>query len=241
MKRVLGFTVVELLVVIVVVGILAGVTIISYGSWQHNTANTSVKSDIQQATAGLSSYKNFKNTYPPNLAGTDFASSENVALTLYTNAPSVGVYDELTSDQNAQLFLNTCNANLESSDNTACVFNGKNGGAKIHVKGTSSSNMIWSPSPITTDYLRANCGSLCSNVETMISQFEVQGGSFPLVLSGTNTSLPEPTQVPNGVASEYCLEGRAGDFTDIAYHSTSASREISQGPCPDNPDLHYYP
>jgi len=118
-----AFTLVEILTIVAVVGVLAGLVVVGFGSWQRSQATTVVKSDVKQAVSGLASYKNFKNNYPPNLAGTGFAASKDVALKLSTNAPSVGVYQGLSGDQNAQLFLNTCNANLFTTpNNTACKF-----------------------------------------------------------------------------------------------------------------------
>lgn len=238
-----GFTVVELLIVITVVALLAGITIVSYGTWQQRVATTTVLSDINLATSGLKNYRNNKDNYPPNLAGTGFVSSKGIAVTLYTNAPSIGVYSSLTNDQNAQLFLNVCNANLNGTNNTTCTFNGSGGGAKIHVKGTSGSNFYWSPSPLSKTYLQNNCASLCANVATLITQFEAQGGVFPIVLSGNNVSLPEPTDTPNGDATRYCLEGRSGSYPDIVFHSESenTSAKPTEGACPADPDLQYFP
>jgi prepilin-type N-terminal cleavage/methylation domain-containing protein len=238
-----GFTIVELLVVITVIAILAGIVVVAYGAWQKRAATQTVLSDTNLAKSGLENFQNFKDTYPPNLAGTGFVSSKSVAITLYTNAPSIGVYDSLTDDQNAQLFLNVCNANLNGTNNTTCTFNGSGSGAKIHVKGTSGSNFYWSPSPLTKTYIQNNCASLCTKVATLISQFEAQGGVFPIVLSGNNVSLPEPTNTPSGNATEYCLEARSGLFQDVIYHTLSSqvASSATAGACPPDPDLQYFP
>jgi general secretion pathway protein G len=239
-----AFTLIEILTVVGILGILAGLVVVGLGSWQRAQATTAVKSDVRQAVSGLASYKNFKNNYPPNLAGTGFAASKDVALKLTTNAPSVGVYEGLTGDQNAQLFLNACNANLFATpNNTACSFQGNGGGAKIHAKGTSGSNTIWN-SPVGQSDLTLNCGSeqeACNQaIASMISQFSAQGGEFPIIVPGNTVPLPEPTQVPNGPANRYCLEGRASDFPDIVFYALSSSTTITAGECPNDPTLHYY-
>jgi Tfp pilus assembly protein PilE len=243
-----GFTLSEILVIVVILGILAGLSIISYGTWQQRTASNVVKSDIQQAVGGLKAHQNFKNGYPPNMAGTGFAASAGVALTLLTNAPSVGVYENLTGSENAQLFLNSCNANVFATpNNTACQFQGSGGGgggAKIHVKGTVSSNAIWN-SPIQQSDLTLSCGAeqtACDEaLATMISEFIAQGGTFPITVPGSNVPLPAPTQVPNGMADRYCLEGRSANYPTIAYHFLSESDSIAVGSCPVDPTLRYYP
>lgn len=243
MLRKAGFTIVELLVIITVIAILAGVVIVGYGAWQQRIATKSVQSDITLATSSLKNYRNYKNSYPPNLAGTGFASTKTVAVTLYTNAPSVGVYESLTNDQNAQLFLNVCNANLNGTNNTACTFNGSGSGARIHVRGTSGANFFWSPSPLSKTYIQNNCSGLCANITQLISQFEAQGGVWPIVVSGNNVSLPEPTQTPNGAATRYCIEGRSGPHPSVVYHSRSenSSSPPTVGACPADPTLRYFP
>lgn len=239
-----AFTIVEVLVGISILATLAALTFISFGAWQRSQANSAVRSDIQQAASGLQSYKNFKNNYPPNLAGTGFATSRQVALKLSTNAPSIGVYENLDTTQNAQLFLNACNANLFATpNNTACSFQGNNVGAKIHAKGTNGSNTIWD-SPIAQSSLGLSCGAqqtVCDGaIDSMINQFTAQGGVFPIVVPDNNVPLPEPTQVPNGPANRYCLEGRANDYPEIVYYVLSDTKTITAGACPNDPSLKYY-
>lgn len=235
-----GFTIVELIVIIAIIGILAAISILSYGNWQHHAADSSLQNDTIQAATSLKSYNSFHNSYPPNMAGVDFIPSQSDALTLYTDAPSVGVYTNLTSDQNAQLFLNVCNANLNGLNNTTCTFSGHGGGAKIHVAGTVGSNTIW-PSPIKQSDVTLSCGSACdAATNAMIAQLLAQGGTFPIMVSGSNVVLPPPTLVPNGPAANFCLEGHSGNFSDLVYHTTNTDTVIAQGTCPSNPNLHYF-
>lgn len=57
----LGFTVVELLVVVVVLVILAGIIILSYGNFQQKTRDGERKSDVTQIAAAIGNYRNWKN------------------------------------------------------------------------------------------------------------------------------------------------------------------------------------
>jgi prepilin-type N-terminal cleavage/methylation domain-containing protein len=246
MRRIIfsGFTIVELLIVIVVVSVVMTSSIISYTSWQHTVSGKAVRSDIQQAITGLEDHKNFKGSYPPNLAGTGFAASSSVAVTLSTNAPSIGVYSNLTPDQQAQLFLNVCNANMFSTpNNTSCTFQGNGGGAKIHVKGTNATNAIWD-SPIAESDLSLSCGDQQADCDTALSnivtQFNAQGGVFPIIVPNSNVALPEPVLTPNGPADRYCIEGRSAEDATITYHALSDDKIIATGQCPYDPTLHYY-
>lgn len=76
-----GFTIVELITVVVVVAILAGVTTLAYGSWQDSLAKKAVQSDLQIASAAMENAKNFSNGYPSSLPS-KFRASSNVNLSI---------------------------------------------------------------------------------------------------------------------------------------------------------------
>lgn len=88
-----GFTVVELLIVIVVIGILATLTIIAYSGVQDNARRASLQSDVSQSAKKLEEYK-FKNaeTYPTSqasavsLAGIKSSGSNALTYTPYTTS-----------------------------------------------------------------------------------------------------------------------------------------------------------
>lgn len=237
-----GFTVVEIIVVIAVIGILATIVIAGYGMWQRRVADANVQSDLQHGTSALRMYQNFANDYPPNLGGAGFASSADVALKLYTNAPQVRVYSGLTTDQNAQLFLNTCNALMPITSggttyNTSCSFAGNN----IHAAGTNASNVVWHGPTLQQSDITLICGPVCnSTVSTMISQFLAQGGTFPITVPSKNVPLPPYSSVQStGAATRFCLEGSSVQNTDIIYHTSSENNKVTSGPCPSDPALHY--
>ena len=75
-----GFTIVELLVVIIVISILAGMSIITYGQWRTRVAKTSVKSDLTSAAISMRNERNFKDTYPIALPSR-FTPSNDVTVT----------------------------------------------------------------------------------------------------------------------------------------------------------------
>jgi prepilin-type N-terminal cleavage/methylation domain-containing protein len=238
-----GFTIVEIIIVITVLGILTALSAVSFNGWQRDAADSATKSDLIQATSSLESYQNFKDDYPPNLAGTNFAASNTVVLTLYTNAPQTRTYENLTPAQNTQLFLNSCNANMPitSSDgsttyNTSCVLSGKN----LHVKGQVSSNIVIDGPTVQQSDIVLNCGSRCdAALSAMIDEFLAQNGSFPLTIPNQQVALPDPVLTSYGSATDYCLEARASAFNDIVYHTLTGGNSVVVGSCPNDPELHY--
>jgi prepilin-type N-terminal cleavage/methylation domain-containing protein len=63
-----GFTIVELLMVITVIGILAGISLVSYGAVQTRSKTDALKSDLTSAASQLASDLYAKNGYPATLA-----------------------------------------------------------------------------------------------------------------------------------------------------------------------------
>lgn len=54
-----GFTIVELVVVIVVMGILATITVASYGNWRERTVTNQIKSDLNGVATAMENVRNF--------------------------------------------------------------------------------------------------------------------------------------------------------------------------------------
>lgn len=81
MKTHRGFTVVELLVVIAVVGVLSMLTIFAFGDWRDRTARTELKNESSAISAALQSYLNFNNAYPATLAGVRYQANQNITPT----------------------------------------------------------------------------------------------------------------------------------------------------------------
>lgn len=75
-----GFTIIEILVVLAVIGILASITIIGYGNWRTSTITTQIKSDLNGVKTAMEDARNFGNVYPLVIP-TSFTPSSGVTLT----------------------------------------------------------------------------------------------------------------------------------------------------------------
>lgn len=76
-----GFTVVELIVIIVVIGILAAISIVSYGAWQKNITLGVLKSDLTSAANAMEASIEFGASYPSSVPST-FQPSDTVTVTV---------------------------------------------------------------------------------------------------------------------------------------------------------------
>jgi prepilin-type N-terminal cleavage/methylation domain-containing protein len=74
-----GFTIVELLVVITVIGILSTVVLVSYTGWQRSIIAAQLKSDLVAAASAMESSRTFNNTYPASVPSS-FNSSPDVTV-----------------------------------------------------------------------------------------------------------------------------------------------------------------
>ncbi len=236
-----AFTIIEIIVVIVVVALIATLVLVSFSGMQKRSADAVTQRTVADALKSLQLYRVENRSYHANLADTDYLPPLSVATKLFTDAPQMPVYQNLTSEQNAQLFLNSCNGFMPiisggQTFNTACIYNGKN----VHIKGQVSSNIVIDGPSIAQADFTLPCGSDCSAAQAnIINTFLAQGGVFPITVPKAGSSLPSPSMVNAGLATQFCVEGRSGQYNDVAYHSSSVSQLIEAGPCPENPSLHY--
>ena len=75
-----GFTAVEMVVVISLIGILSMIIITQYQGWVKRTAQKEVQSDLISAAAAMEAARNFSNGYPLSLP-TTFKKSPGVNVT----------------------------------------------------------------------------------------------------------------------------------------------------------------
>jgi prepilin-type N-terminal cleavage/methylation domain-containing protein len=74
-----GFTLIELMIVIVILGVLAGIVIFAVGGITDNGNVAACKSDVKTVSVAIEAYKAKNGSYPPNLVPS-LTTSPNVFL-----------------------------------------------------------------------------------------------------------------------------------------------------------------
>jgi len=126
-----GFTIVELLVVIVVIGILASISIVTYKGVQKRAAYTAAISDVSKATEIVESFEALQHTFPTSIEGCPTPGENEVCLKasnggtwLYDAVKSSAAEPDvvIASINNRQFSLATIGG-MEDSDEFIRVFN----------------------------------------------------------------------------------------------------------------------
>ncbi len=110
MSRKYGFTVIEILIVVVVIGILAGIGLVSYNGWRKETVRKAITSDLQNALSAAEQEKNFKGSYPTTLPQSFKSGSPDIVITVRTiplsgSTPAAICIEGTSSRQQLQLHI----------------------------------------------------------------------------------------------------------------------------------------
>ena len=251
-----GFTIVELLIVVVVIAILVTITVVSYTNITRSTIDSAAKAHLVEVAAemrlGLLDTKAF-----PTSLSTKLATNGNVTTQLKT----VGAeqrYTNLTPVQNGTLFSVICQNLIDSGAGRA---NDQGGTPQDYITGCSNwnynkvqiggwVNQVWN-TPVTAQQLRDYGNSFTTNVayqkptheatvksfyNTLADTFIRRGGTTPITSFWDYWASPSSGGVyaealPDGTASNYyCAEAQSIKQPDIIWHVTETNTVVS-GPC----------
>jgi len=91
LRRGAGFTLIEVLIVIAVIGILAVIAIPQFIAYRNRSIDAQMRSDLRNAAVAVESYYTKRNVYPAGIdeiEGFGFQPTEGVALTLNVVSPT---------------------------------------------------------------------------------------------------------------------------------------------------------
>ena len=151
-----GFTIVELVVVIAVIGILATITVVSYGAWHKSTLSAQVKSDLNGAASAMESARTFNNAYPTTLPST-ITASNGVTLTLSGGGATYCIDGASTTDPTIVYYVDSTIKDKGALQGTCIGRPAQNlpatpTGLTIASVDTGQINLSWSAATDATGY-----------------------------------------------------------------------------------------
>ena len=211
-NRYRGFTIVELIVVVAVIGILAGVVLVSYGSWRTSVATASVKSDLQHAASAMESSRSFGNTYSATLP-TTFTSSSGDTMTLtVTSATSFCIDGTSSNSSSIQYYIDNLTQATgpkigTCATRTSALLPSVPTGLTVGLASTTSLSLTWTASSNATSYT-AQCAS---------------DTAFIVGSQSTTVTDPTVTAVVTGLSSTtsyYCRVNATNASSTSAWSAT---------------------
>ena len=103
-----GFTLMELLIVIAILGILVAMGLTSFMSAQKKSRDTKRKNDLRQITIAMEAYFNDKGTYPAS-------SSDGKIMGCYPDDASLCAWGSEFKDKNSTTYMLTLPADINNS------------------------------------------------------------------------------------------------------------------------------
>lgn len=122
-----GFTIVELLIVIVIIGILAAITTVAYNGVQNRARTAAAQALANQASKKVAAYYVSNGSYPTDLSAAEINDVSNLQYSFDNNA-SPATYCLTATSGNVSYYLDSTQAAPQSG---GCAGHGQNGVAAI--------------------------------------------------------------------------------------------------------------
>lgn len=253
-----GFTVVEVLIGIVVIGILAAISVVAYNGIQRQAGASVVMSSLRDVAQRTEAARVVSGTIPSNIDQL-VAVPPDVQIT-YTTPTEDGsgiYYSNLSSPQNGLLFFDLCRDLVTEGYGTGASdfgagtvqyisgcyvygktyiqINGWHGGFEVSNPLTTQARLqeyvdtAASANPDHPTY-RATIQAF---MDELVRRFSAQGGKFPITeywnpWEGV-PNLPPPTTPPSDASGKYCIIASHRKYADISYVSTQNSIAPTRG------------
>ena len=251
-----GFTIVEIIVVIVTIAILAAISTVAYVGIKEKAVASSLMSDLDSAKKSLD-MKSFVSAVAPELPDSYHPSKGNHVEMVKIDLP---YYKDMTPVQNGVLFFDICNSLIDDGYGkgvnqggttekyiTSCDVDNNN---MIQIKGWTGTNLsvpvqsnklqqiadglhytdTWSPERESSEKLFYT---------TLNSRFVAQGGEYPITsfFDGVDWADPryhvviEDLPDPTPRKDKYCIEAYNDSYPDM-YYMIVNGETMAEGRCP---------
>jgi prepilin-type N-terminal cleavage/methylation domain-containing protein len=225
-----GFTIVELLIVIVVIAVLAAISIVAYTGVQQKTRTSAVSSALSQANKKLATYMVENNSYPPDLTTININDTSSMSYQYsVNNSANPATYCITATNGNISYKASSASTTPTSG---GCAGHGTGGVAAVTNLSTNPSfetNLgggysSYNSAPLATLTTGCYLGSRCASVDTsaganrgiiyQLPTAQAAGSSFvySAYIKGTPGQVVVISARPTDGAGTYLGEG-AGGFT----------------------------
>jgi prepilin-type N-terminal cleavage/methylation domain-containing protein len=208
-----GFTIVELLIVIVVIAILAAITIVAYNGIQNRARESAIQAAASQAGRKALAYAPTNNDQYP--AEVDVRTE----LSLPTDTAQA-TYDYYVSGNRKAFCLSTTDTTRTPAVSYAFTQNGSG------MKGRCIKNIIVNPTFETGTYSWGN-GSVTPSVATNWSKSGVNG--LRQVPNSTGTDSYSTTSINTGMTSDLVVLNEPYTISGVFYQSAALSGTLDNG------------
>ena len=254
-----GFTIVELIIVITVIGILATISILGYGGVQKTAVDKAMKSDLETVAAEMQRAALQNGGVFPLTLPSEIQASPDVALTLQQSGTVkfYGASGALTAVQNGSLMAEICQDLIDEGVGSGVNLSG-NTVAYITSCGNWNDDSMqitgWDTekfdTPVTDTALLAYANAFTTNSTTnkiqetvvrdfyhaLVERHTRQGGTYPITSFWDYWATP----LNGGVMAQplpaaqlqpwYCVEATSTKYPDLLWHITD-ELAIEQGAC----------
>jgi len=223
-----GFTLLELLVSISIIGILAGIALVSFTGSQRQARNTQRKNDISQYLSSVENYANRSSTslYPIYASPTSLVTvcTSALGMSACPEDPTVGQQYLYQSDAGGSKYVVW--SSLEGSSNywVSCS-NGVSGESAIAPSGGNCPIADITATP-TSPPLPTNSPTPTSSVPTATPTATPTSGPTP---TSTPTSTPSPTPIPGNLLANPGFEGGLAGWLGWGAEAFVSSTESHSG------------
>lgn len=252
-----GFTIVEIIIVVVLLGILVAVVSVGYGNVRKTAALRAAQSDLLNVATSMERERQQNNAYPTSLPS-DFEPSSDVSLTLSASGAEP-YYNNLSEVQEGMLFSDICSEliaegvgkGVNQGGTTEDYITGCGNWNHDSMQFTGWVSKVWdvpvSDTQLSTyaqNFTTSNTWNKAAHEAVvknfygqMIERFEQRGGEFPIESFWDSWATPQNGGViaqplPSNPRTKqfFCIEAQITGSTGVVWHITEENK-LASGSC----------
>ncbi len=242
-----GFTIVELILCVVIIGLLAGITTVAYSGIQKRAASAAMQSDLENAASIVEQYGLRNDGSFPDSAylRAQFKGTKTVSLTVSSSGTAQSSYIGLSDAQNATLFVNLCNEMMPLTSGSYIYTTTCMGQWGMNLGGGSHGGYVATPIQSTFTLVDSACTNPSSNAgyclpyhtvatektDALRELFLAQGGTFPITMQNNTPAMLPPLPAAPSAPNSYCIAATHTGYPELHYRINSEKLKPELGAC----------